>query len=79
MSDKPTKTTAGCFGPDILESDHMRGCSGREYQCTCGYDDAKDLVIKRLRAQFIADCTEQGYDEDEAREMLAEVESGNGE
>lgn len=36
------------------------------------------VVIGRLRAQFIADCTEQGYDEDEAREMLAQVESGNG-
>ncbi len=23
----------------ILEDDHKRGCQGREYACTCGYDD----------------------------------------
>jgi len=37
------------FGPDILVSDHIRGCRGREYECTCGYDQAKDEEIERLR------------------------------
>jgi len=39
------------WGDDILTSDHIRGCQGREYQCTCGYDDAKDAEITRLRAE----------------------------
>lgn len=37
-------------------SDHERGCSGREYTCTCGHDDtitdtieAQAAEIKRLR------------------------------
>ncbi len=49
---------------DIVESlrsyaneDHDRGCHGREYSCSCGYDDQRDLLvveaadeIERLRA-----------------------------
>lgn len=35
---------------DILARDHARGCAGREYACTCGYDDEKDAEIERLRA-----------------------------
>lgn len=42
------------FGPDILMSDHLRKCQGREYQCSCGYDDAKDDEIKRLRSELEA-------------------------
>jgi hypothetical protein len=38
-------------------------------------DRAAD-VIERLRARFIEEATDFGYDEDEAREMLAEVEEG---
>jgi hypothetical protein len=30
-------------------NDHARGCEGREYTCTCGYDAAKDAEIERLR------------------------------
>lgn len=29
-------------------SDHARGCQGREYTCTCGYDDERDALIKTL-------------------------------
>ncbi|MQX90292.1 hypothetical protein [Sinorhizobium meliloti] len=29
-------------------NDHARGCEGREYTCTCGYDDARDAVMERL-------------------------------
>lgn len=29
--------------------DHARGCQGREYTCTCGFDDSKDTEIERLR------------------------------
>jgi hypothetical protein len=36
--------------PDILsENDHARGCTGREYACTCGYDDWVAAEIERLR------------------------------
>ena len=37
--------------------DHDRGCHGREYSCSCGYDDQRDALlveaadtIDRLRA-----------------------------
>jgi hypothetical protein len=36
--------------PDVLSTDHARGCRGREYECTCGYDDAVTAEIERLRA-----------------------------
>jgi hypothetical protein len=36
---------------DVLtEDDHTRGCAGREYECTCGYDERVAAEIKRLRA-----------------------------
>lgn len=35
---------------DVLARDHERGCQGREYACTCGYDAAKDAEIEHLRA-----------------------------
>ena len=35
---------------DILARDHERGCQGREYHCSCGYDDAVANEIIRLRA-----------------------------
>ena len=52
--------------PDIVErlreriwQDHKRLCTGREYSCTCGFDDAGDRLfdeaadeITRLRAQL---------------------------
>ena len=30
-------------------SDHARGCEGRNYTCTCGYDAAKDAELAKLR------------------------------
>lgn len=27
-------------------TDHKRGCAGRDYTCTCGYDDAVDNRIE---------------------------------
>lgn len=44
-----SKTTKPNFGDDILAADHVRGCRGREYDCSCGYDDAKDGDIIRMR------------------------------
>lgn len=29
-------------------TDHERGCQGREYTCTCGYDADRDALIKKL-------------------------------
>lgn len=37
--------------PDVLSDDHARGCQGREYVCTCGYDDRVADEIERLRNQ----------------------------
>lgn len=30
----------------LVTSDHKRGCQGREYGCSCGYDDDKDAMIE---------------------------------
>jgi len=32
-------------------TDHQRGCAGRDYTCTCGYDDAVDNRIEALTAE----------------------------
>ena len=37
---------------DILADDHERGCQGRYYHCSCGYDDAVADEIRRLRTVF---------------------------
>jgi len=29
----------------VADSDHKRGCQGREYTCTCGFDDERDAAI----------------------------------
>lgn len=31
------------------QADHAKGCEGRSYSCTCGYDASKDAEIERLR------------------------------
>lgn len=31
---------------DHVASDHMRGCMGRQYSCTCGYDLATEETLK---------------------------------
>ena len=33
-------------------NDHARGCQGREYICTCGYDDERDRRIEALQAEL---------------------------
>ena len=44
-------TEADTVTPEMLRalvtSDHKRGCQGREYGCSCGYDDEKDAMIER--------------------------------
>jgi hypothetical protein len=42
-------------------TDHQRGCAGRDYTCTCSYDDAVDnrieaqaAEIERLREHLIS-------------------------
>ena len=51
--------------------DHERGCRGREYDCSCGYDDKRDPLmteaaaeIERLRAALeeIVDMEVYGFD-----------------
>lgn len=36
---------------DTSRSDHARGCEGRNYSCTCGYDDAIAARIEALEAE----------------------------
>lgn len=37
----------------IEEENHARGCAGREYACTCGYDNAMEAEIRRLRREVV--------------------------
>jgi hypothetical protein len=32
-------------------TDHQRGCAGRDYICTCGYDDARDHRLEAFRQE----------------------------
>jgi hypothetical protein len=34
----------------IEEQGHKRGCEGRNYACTCGYDDRVEAEFSRLRS-----------------------------
>jgi hypothetical protein len=36
-----------------MASDHERGCQGREYTCTCGYDDSVADRITELEAENV--------------------------
>lgn len=37
--------------PADKRTDHDRGCEGRQYTCSCGYDDERDAEIKRLERE----------------------------
>jgi hypothetical protein len=59
-------------------SDHKRGCSGREYTCTCGHDDtitdtieAQAAEIERLKVECQAQYHRGYYD---GRAALGETE-----
>ena len=32
--------------------DHERGCKGREYDCSCGYDDKRDPLLEDAAARI---------------------------
>jgi hypothetical protein len=36
---------------DIEAQDHARGCEGRNYACTCGYDDRVISELSLLRSE----------------------------
>ena len=38
----------------IENDDHKRGCAGRMYSCTCGYDEAVDAELRRLHTRAAA-------------------------
>ena len=52
MTDRDTEAGQGQAG-----TDHARGCQGREYTCTCGYDDqveARLSMLERFHAAWVA-------------------------
>lgn len=52
-----------------MVTDHKRGCQGREYTCTCGYDDQQEAEIQRLRSEL----AKANYGARIATELLAEA------
>ena len=44
-------------------NDHQRGCAGRDYTCTCGYEDARDSRLEAFR-QEVSDALYTYFGED---------------
>jgi hypothetical protein len=44
---------------EYASDDHERGCQGRYYDCTCGYDDKRDPLLDEA-ATRIAQLEEEG-------------------
>ena len=40
------------------ETDHARGCQGRCYECTCGWNDERDKMVLEA-AEFLLDQAEK--------------------
>lgn len=69
----PAPVSLEAYQQKPVMSDHERGCQGREYTCTCGYDEANQQVIETLRAaleeiaktnqirEFMGDDASDGY------------------
>lgn len=45
-------------------TDHERGCQGREYTCTCGYDAERDALIETLVKALEESAQRNVYDGD---------------
>lgn len=37
---------------EYSRDDHERGCQGRNYDCTCGYDDKRDPLLEEAAARI---------------------------
>lgn len=37
---------------DYAKDDHERGCQGRCYDCSCGYDDKRDPLLREAAAEI---------------------------
>ena len=37
---------------DFTTRDHERGCTGREYVCSCGYDNEIEAAVKKAAAEI---------------------------
>lgn len=64
---------------DIVELLDGVRCEGVDRLCwrAAGEINMLRTIVGRLRYAFLEDCREIGYSEQEAQEMLAEVESGS--
>ena len=58
MDTPPTAPPSDLLVGLLLDDDHKRGCQGRMYACTCGYDDAVQdaAMAARQAAQPAAPC-----------------------
>ena len=59
-----------------MNGDHQRGCEGRTYTCTCGYDDqliwiGPDAVEKVARAIWEVQCERWGKYREQVPELCA--------
>ncbi len=56
--------------PADRRTDHDRGCQGRQYTCSCGYDDERDKEIEQLRL----DLAQQALNGQTVMEQQKEIE-----
>lgn len=60
----------------FITRDHERGCAGREYVCSCGYDAELEAAVKRAAEEIVrltAALTETRVERDAAMETMREV------
>jgi hypothetical protein len=43
----------------VINDDHARGCEGRQYTCSCGYDDRVDEALRQAAARLDAGVTRE--------------------
>lgn len=54
---------------EMVRTDHLRGCEGREYECSCGHIDRQDALMLEAAAAL----TSLEAERDRLREALQEI------
>lgn len=62
----------------LSADDHRRGCQGREYACTCGYDDRLIALTEEAAAAIEMLKADRDSHQREAIRLLALLEPANG-
>lgn len=62
---------------DIATDGHGRGCDGREYECTCGYDAMVERTLRAAAKRIDElEATARGYREQAALRQREDEQDG---